>query len=74
MLKFQGVYFLGRPGRSYKEAPLVDRTGDNPLMMKNLLLLSANFLGATLVTGFFMGIFAIDQSNKLVITYLSHMS
>jgi hypothetical protein len=27
-----------------------------------------------LVTGFFMGIFAIDQSNKLVITYLSHMS
>jgi hypothetical protein len=33
-----------------------------------------NFLGAALVTGFFMGIFAIDQSNKLVITYLSHMS
>jgi hypothetical protein len=27
-----------------------------------------------LVTGFFMGIFAIDQSNKLVITYLSRMS
>jgi hypothetical protein len=34
----------------------------------------ANFLGAALGAGFFMGIFAIDQSNKLVITYLSRMS
>jgi hypothetical protein len=34
----------------------------------------ANFLEAALDAGFFMGIFAIDQSNKLVITYLSRMS
>ncbi|BEI33000.1 hypothetical protein PHIN5_03680 [Polynucleobacter sp. HIN5] len=34
----------------------------------------ANFLEAALDAGFFMDIFAIDQSNKLVITYLSRMS